>query len=176
MLAGLCTLALLACAPRPPEQWPGLSNAPASEAEPSAAASAKLVRWRQYAQVEQLALVSPLRVPANNHDPFQWDLRVRITPASLPAYLAWHVGAVMPEDTWIVAEHFAREGQVRGPYYFAHKSAAGWEFGSANSEGALMPATSACQRCHAEAPADFVFAAVPPAGSRPENNQRPDGG
>lgn len=126
--------------------------------------------------IDRLHVVRPELAPANNHDPFHWDLRVRITPSSLPAYLAWQAGSSMPPGTWIVAEHVGKEGGIAGPYYFANKTTAGWQFGSASPDGALLPPDPACSRCHAEAAADFVFGLMPRVTSRAQIDQRPDGG
>jgi hypothetical protein len=133
--------------------------------------------WPEFASLDQLTLVSRELVPANNHEPFQWNLRVWITPAALPLYMSWHVEAVMPAGTWIVAEHRARQGDTPGPYYFAHKTSAGWDFGSATSEGYLTaPPAAACARCHAEAPADDVFGLKFAPLAKPQIDQRPDSG
>lgn len=173
----LLVLGICACSPKNLNNWPGRSNAPPPEVEYAAVAEPKPPAWSEFTKLDQLALVSREPVPANNHDPFRWNLRVRITPAALPSYLSWHVEAVMPEDTWIVAEHRARQGNAPGPYYFAHKTSTGWEFGVATPEGYLVaPPHAACARCHAEAPADSVFGIkwAPPV--LPQIDQRPDGG
>ena len=94
---------------------------------------------------------------------------------SLPSYLNWHAGLTMPNDTWLVAEHTARQGAARGPYYFAHKAATGWEFGASTADGWLLKTDKSCAGCHAEAPADFVFGFVRPPPSA-QKEQRPDGG
>lgn len=91
--------------------------------------------------------------------------------------MSWHVDAVMPADTWIVAEHQARQGNAPGPYYFAHKTSAGWDFGSATPEGYLRaPPDAACAHCHAEAPADSVFGLKSVSQAKPQIDQRPDSG
>jgi hypothetical protein len=81
----------------------------------------------------------------------------------------------MPVGTLIVAEHRARQGPARGPYYFARKALSGWQFGSASGEGWLLEPTSSCAQCHSEAPADHVFGLGPLATS-PQDTKRPDGG
>jgi hypothetical protein len=57
-----------------------------------------------------------------------------------------------------------------------HKDADGsWEFLVATPEGALLPSSPLCRRCHAEAPSDYVFGlpydlsgASRDAGAQPE--------
>jgi len=171
----LLALGFCACSPKNLDNWPGRSNAPPREIERPGDVRTKPQVWLEFAKLDQLALANREPVPANNHEPFRWNMRVRITSAVLPAYLGWYVEAVMPEDTWIVAEHQARQGNTPGPYYFAHKTHTGWEFGSATPEGYLVvPPNAACARCHAEATADSVFGLkfVPQL----QIDQRPDGG
>jgi hypothetical protein len=81
----------------------------------------------------------------------------------------------MPLDTWLIAEHKACQTGEAAPYYFAHKTDAGWQFGAATPDGWLLPGDPHCAKCHSEATADFVFGfprTVIPAA----NEQRPDGG
>jgi hypothetical protein len=172
----LLALGLCACAPKPPEQWPGRSTAPAPDTERRVASVIEPVPWPEYSRIDQLALVNGDPVPADNHEPFRWNLTVRITPSALAAYRDWRVGGVMPEGTWIVAEHYARQGGARGPYYSANKSTAGWQFGAAMPDGGLVPPDAACFACHSEAPADFVFGLARRAAPRAQIDQRPDGG
>ena len=173
----LLALGFCACSPKNLDNWPGRSNAPPRETERPSVAAAKGQVWSEFARLDQLELVGREPVPANNHEPFQWNMRVRITSAALPSYLNWYVQAVMPENTWIVAEHQARQDNTPGPYYFAHKTRTGWEFGSATPEGYLVvPPNAACARCHAEAPADSVFGLKLAPHAQTNIDQRPDGG
>ena len=173
----LLVLGICACSPKNLDNWPGRSNAPTREIERPGVAQIKPPVWPEFAKLAQLALANREPVPANNHEPFQWNMRVRITPAVLPLYLGWYVEAVMPEDTWIIAEHQARQDNTPGPYYFAHKTRTGWEFGSVTPEGYLVvPPDSTCARCHAEAPADSVFGLKLAPHAQLQIDQRPDGG
>jgi len=132
-------------------------------------------RWEAYDQLGKLALARQDAVSSQNHEPFQWNMLDLITPSAQQTYLNWHRGNVMPIDVWLVAEHRSRSGSAQGPYYFAHKTATGWNFGAATADGWLLPATSACVACHSEAPADNLFGFVPEAPALPET-KRPDGG
>jgi hypothetical protein len=171
----LLLVGLTACVPKKPDQWPGRSPAAAPDIE-ARVSSPPAAQWREYSDLQRLALVNREVIPTNNHNPFEWGLRVRITPAALSLYEHWHVGAVMPMGTWVVAEHQSRTNAAPGPYYFASKTASGWVFGAATPEGALLSPDPSCARCHAEAPSDFVFG-LPVRGSSPlQIDQRPDGG
>jgi hypothetical protein len=121
-----------------------------------------------------LLAANPRPLPTNNHEPFHWDLVVRVSPSVLSVYLNWHIGQTMPEGVWLAAEHFSRRATRPGPMYFAHKTQQGWQFAATNPEGFLLPSTDACALCHEGAPADHVFglgkpdaadAATPWAGS-----------
>jgi len=102
-------------------------------------------------------------------------MRVRISPGALSSYLNWRAGSALPDGTWVVAEHLARQDNELGPYYFAHKTAQGWQFGASSPEGLLLAPAEGCVLCHKDAPADEIFG----PGSVPTNStevQRPDGG
>jgi hypothetical protein len=174
LLIGLVGLG--ACEPKHLELWPGRSSVAVTAVESRAPAQPQAARWREYSTIERLALVNHDALPTNNHAPFEWNLRVRITPAALSLYEHWYVGAVMPVGTWIVAEHERRAGGAHGPYYFANKTDAGWAFGAATPDGLLLPEDPACARCHAEAPADFMFGLPLARAARLQIDQRPDGG
>src|ERR1700690_2172562 len=168
-------LGLCACGARPIDPWPGRSTAPAADAKQVAKQNSIRVRWESYDILGSLALARQDAVSSQNHGPFQWNMLVRVIPSALQSYLNWHRGNTMPVDVWLVAEHRSRNGSTQGPYYFAHKTANGWNFGSATADGWLLPATNACTACHSEAPADNLFGFVPTAPALP-GTKRPDGG
>lgn len=122
-----------------------------------------------------MELVRKRPIPTNNHEPFRWNLLVRATHNALPDYVSWGVGKAMPEDSWLVAEHLPRNGPTPGPYYFAHKTAKGWQFGAATRDGWLIATSNACILCHSEALADHVFG-LSPISTDALQTQRPDGG
>ena len=132
-------------------------------------------RWPQWETREQLALAYADFRRSDNHNPFNWEVRVRLTPAVLAAYRNWHAGQTMPDDTWLVAEHRDSHDSRPTGYYFAHKANGAWQFGAASPDGWLLPADSRCAQCHFEATADSVFG-LPTLTTTLPNEQRPDGG
>jgi hypothetical protein len=132
-------------------------------------------RWQDFDSLRSLSLVSPTAVPSDNHEPFRWNMLVRVTPAALQAYLDWRQGDTLPEGTLLVAQHFDRKGATPGPFYFSKKTANGWQFGAASADGWLLPTNDACALCHSEAPADHVFG-LGSLVTSPNETQRPDGG
>jgi hypothetical protein len=132
-------------------------------------------RWAGYDNLKTLALARAMAAPSDDHEPFRWNMLVRVTPKVLDAYLNWHIGNTMPADTLLVAEHWSRQGTAQGPYYFALRNQNGWQFGAATADGWLLDTNNACIACHSEAPADHVFGLSPLATS-PNDTKRPDGG
>lgn len=158
----LAALSLGSCTPKPPDSWPGVSSATGlslPQPQPSVKAQ-KHERWTGYDQLVRLELAEPEPVPASNHEPFRWNLWVRINSESKALYESWRPGLVMPLGTLLVAEHRSRLDSTAGPYYFASKDADGWHWGQASPDGWLEPHPDACAGCHAMAPADFVFGIV----------------
>ena len=137
--------------------------------------AARRERWGDFEGLKTLTLVQPIAVPSDNHEPFQWNMLVRVTPNVATAYAKWQSGNTMPPGTILVAEHRPRQGTAQGPYYFARKTQNGWQFGAATADGWLLDTNNACILCHAEAPADNVFGLGSLATS-PNATKRPDGG
>jgi hypothetical protein len=109
------------------------------------------------------------------HEPPTYLVQVVISREAAEAYRAWGPGSSMPKGTWLVARHSLRKQiaqtgsapEDQAPIYTMFRGPGGWLFGAATREGWKIPVSEgACQDCHTQARADFVFGPpvkLPPA-------------
>jgi hypothetical protein len=98
--------------------------------------------------------------PSRGHGIALYAVEIRVPAPLADVYRQSSRGSSFPEGFQVVARHTALESGAPGPLYWMRKGTGGaWAFEVLLPDGRVDPAAdpALCERCHAEAPNDFVF-------------------
>jgi len=155
---------LLSCAHEAPYR-PGASEASAPAPAASSAGEPKASRWEHFGELASMKSLAA-QFPSRGHGTGEWNAQLRGNNEAVQAIDGVRPSKPMPKGALLVQLHTDRNhgGAVEG--FFMEKREAGWfpeggdwEYGVLGADGMLQSRgkLTFCARCHAEAPADFVF-------------------
>lgn len=114
---------------------------------------------------------------SRGHGDGSYMIDVRISPESLDAVRTLVLGRTVPVGTAAVGFHsHARSGAGESVFAMTKRAEGKWDFLVADPRGGVVSegALPLCVRCHADAPADFVF--VPAELAKPAASGPADAG
>lgn len=143
----------------------GASDAPAAGSSAPEPEAAKPTRWERFAELSSMVqLAGPL--PSRGHGTGEWTVQLRANAAGAASIDSVRRGSSMPRGAVLVALHADRRNGAAAEGLFMEKREAGWfpeggdwEYGVIAPDGLVQSRGKLgfCARCHAEAPADYVF-------------------
>ncbi len=167
LILALCACSILALSACASDTFrPGLSDAPMLT--PSTNASAKgpaAGRWEHFNELGSMRLLAPT-FPSRGHGTGELNAELRANDTAAAAIENLQPGRQMPAGSLLVLLHTQRGTSNADEAFVMEKRSAGywpgngdWDYAVADARGVLQSRgkLELCARCHAEAPADFVF-------------------
>ena len=145
---------------------PGATDVPRPASSPqSEPQAARTVRWELFSQLASMQRLGP-EFASRGHGTGDWNAQLRVNATASEGLTKLHLGTTMPRGSVLVQLHTdKRTGeplqgfvmQKRESGYFP--SGGDWDYGVIAVDGTIEQRgrLEFCARCHAEAPADFVF-------------------
>lgn len=155
---------LFSCAHEAPYR-PGASEASSPAPSASSAEAPKPSKWEHFDELGAMKSLGA-QFPSRGHGTGEWNAQLRGNQQAADSIDAVRASTTMPKGALLVQLHTDRHngGAVDG--MFMEKREPGWfpeggdwEYGVLGADGLLQSRgkLTFCARCHAEAPADFVF-------------------
>lgn len=115
-------------------------------------------RWPRFEETQTWQPVAQLR--RSSHFYREGDVEIRVNPAARAAFVALVAGVELDVGTIATATHRYPGGE-RSVYAMEKTGPSAWLFWCLDATGRQTDDdTYPCQRCHAEAPADWLFPAA----------------
>lgn len=161
----LPALTLVGCGPREPAFYPGVSERPPEESEPSSTTTALPGDvWERFLELPSYQPMGR-RFASGGHLGGRYDGQIFANALATEKFAALVHKTRMPEGAVLVEIHGA-EGRERGPIFAMVKREAGyfpegsdWEYVVLGPEGKVQASGKLplCARCHAEGTGDALF-------------------